>query len=716
MSVAPPTKEQDIQPPASPTGVWDFLFTPFLNSDDDNQNNNNNKADLDDNNSVDTGCFSILSQGNLAPVPERLVDYFCVVGPDLKKVESVAAKPSDLALNAKLMDCYPPNRTDLAFPNELPMFCLPNGCQLSTYKVAPTISTVVLTSSSGNRIYGSVLTMYEEVPLADLCSAFWKGECSLPRWLEEPQPFYLPKCLVVISHHAFFHVQTTFLSQLYRIAMSGRSPLPLERYIANFVNDIPLPRPGATSITWKCFTNDTTVEFRRPPANDLPLVNFSYRPLFHALSVSNIITVWAILLQEGRVALRSENVSLLTPIAEAFNSLLFPLMWQGIYVPVLPSNMMDVLDAPVPFFVGCVGSTCPQPPGVVICDLDQDIVHLGMDDHNQPRSLPQLPKQLVAKLKLDLEDIAHSLYLVPPCGIQGRVTSAVYGLLENAKREPYAHMVELRNPCLTNIHRHYILSHASQLPDDLPPLTDRDFVMSGEERTKYKTLDSSSNANATKHRKDGGSFFKALRRQGRAIQMRTDRAIASTPAGAGRLDDEMEKKRKAIAAELYTMDDDLAHSVRRSFLRFFSVLLVRYKEFTRHGMFRTDAFINSLTELSYGNRLYVESMVNTQMFERFLMESSTRRRLFDEHVLLQLNGNALIKNKSTPFWDEQEAVRKIIIPAAPCFVGVRRGRKFKYDKGFPKLDTEEMISNKNLDPVSALCYLGADVFCGAAEW
>lgn len=243
MSVAPPTKEQDIQPPASPTGVWDFLFTPFLNSDDDNQNNNNNKADLDDNNSVDTGCFSILSQGNLAPVPERLVDYFCVVGPDLKKVESVAAKPSDLALNAKLMDCYPPNRTDLAFPNELPMFCLPNGCQLSTYKVAPTISTVVLTSSSGNRIYGSVLTMYEEVPLADLCSAFWKGECSLPRWLEEPQPFYLPKCLVVISHHAFFHVQTTFLSQLYRIAMSGRSPLPLERYIANFVNDIPLPRP-----------------------------------------------------------------------------------------------------------------------------------------------------------------------------------------------------------------------------------------------------------------------------------------------------------------------------------------------------------------------------------------------------------------------------------------------------------------------------------------
>ena len=32
--------------------------------------------------------------------------------------------------------------------------------------------------------------------------------------------------------------------------------------------------------------------------------------------------------------------------------LLYPFVWQGIYIPVLPINLHEYLDAPVPFIVG----------------------------------------------------------------------------------------------------------------------------------------------------------------------------------------------------------------------------------------------------------------------------------------------------------------------------------------------------------------------------
>ena len=62
--------------------------------------------------------------------------------------------------------------------------------------------------------------------------------------------------------------------------------------------------------------------------------------------------------------------------------------------------MLDVLDAPVPFLVGVhssyvevsPGGQGEVPPGVVLVELDDDRVVLGLDEETrQPMTLPQLP-------------------------------------------------------------------------------------------------------------------------------------------------------------------------------------------------------------------------------------------------------------------------------------------------------------------------------------
>jgi DENN (AEX-3) domain len=47
---------------------------------------------------------------------------------------------------------------------------------------------------------------------------------------------------------------------------------------------------------------DRTLLLKRPPKNRLPLVDFSYRPLFMCLSIDNVLTLFGCLLTEAKVS------------------------------------------------------------------------------------------------------------------------------------------------------------------------------------------------------------------------------------------------------------------------------------------------------------------------------------------------------------------------------------------------------------------------------
>lgn len=39
-------------------------------------------------------------------------------------------------------------------------------------------------------------------------------------------------------------------------------------------------------------------------------------------------------------------------VAESMSAILFPFIWQHVYVPILPAALSHFLDAPVPFLMG----------------------------------------------------------------------------------------------------------------------------------------------------------------------------------------------------------------------------------------------------------------------------------------------------------------------------------------------------------------------------
>ena len=157
-----------------------------------------------------------------------------------------------MAYEAFVLDRYPPtDHADQALEAQgVAMLCFPRGMILSADMSMPSFMTFVITQADGSEMYGAALIFYELVTdLTDVPALYpmvksGNGLLSPPRARGpgEEQQVWCPKCLCLLSHHPYYDVYKTFLNQLYRIAVSPSS-LPIERYIANFFYDVPVPTP-----------------------------------------------------------------------------------------------------------------------------------------------------------------------------------------------------------------------------------------------------------------------------------------------------------------------------------------------------------------------------------------------------------------------------------------------------------------------------------------
>jgi len=133
--------------------------------------------------------------------------------------------------------------------------------------------TFVLTSETGSKVYGASMQVWEDIESKEVLSwvagSDYDGE--YPSWYpgaNDPPPpppadqkspesvggmsrassnqdnlddfpdiLFVPKNLVILSHYPFYNAWRVFLQQLYRISLAG-APLPIERYIANFVCEV----------------------------------------------------------------------------------------------------------------------------------------------------------------------------------------------------------------------------------------------------------------------------------------------------------------------------------------------------------------------------------------------------------------------------------------------------------------------------------------------
>ncbi|XP_046861364.1 C-myc promoter-binding protein-like isoform X2 [Xenia sp. Carnegie-2017] len=315
----------------------------------------------------------------IASKGEKTPHAFCLIQKNLNKgmmssdvflcYRKSLARPHCITFEAKTLSRYP--KSDVAgfpLPDQVPQFCLPMGAIVECWPrksphPLPIFSIFILTGSKGQKIYGAVVTFFEELPEEDVTQEMM-NDLKISTHDKDlgdlRQIVHSNKSICVLSHWPFFEAFKKFLSSLYRISVSTQ-PIPLERYISHFMLNVPFPSPQRPRILVQMNLYEP-FEICQPYSTSLPINGASFSALLRWLGPENSIKLFYYVLTEHKLLIHSLRAALLTSVAEALVSVIFPFSWQCPYIPLCPVALSDVLNAPVP-------------PDEVICvDLDTNMI------------------------------------------------------------------------------------------------------------------------------------------------------------------------------------------------------------------------------------------------------------------------------------------------------------------------------------------------------
>lgn len=251
-------------------------------------------------------------------------------------------------LVAKIIDRYPPEGEDRSyypFPVSINEFCFPSGVAIKTETGTPEFFNFLLTDQDGFQIYCTCLIFDE-----DLSESFKEKLASYH--VKNPEKVRGLKAICILSHHCFYSQFKDILKQLYRMQISNTPfTIPIERFITNIIDEIPLPDEGKLQIQFEI--GGEVVNFYRPIDQHPPIVESTdIENLLKCLDVDSILEVFSAILLEKKVLFISKHKSLLTQAISCFVSFIFPFQWKHTLIPILPVKRIDILDAPFPYIVG----------------------------------------------------------------------------------------------------------------------------------------------------------------------------------------------------------------------------------------------------------------------------------------------------------------------------------------------------------------------------
>jgi hypothetical protein len=111
--------------------------------------------------------------------------------------------------------------------------------------------------------------------------------------------------------------------------------------------------------------------------------DFDARMILNTITPRNFVTILIAFILEYKIAVVSSKLTALTVMGEFLKSVIAPLKWSHVYVPLIPKQFNnDILQCPTPFFVGVQreffdASTVPH--DVILLDLDSDACRITAD-------------------------------------------------------------------------------------------------------------------------------------------------------------------------------------------------------------------------------------------------------------------------------------------------------------------------------------------------
>lgn len=292
----------------------------------------------------------------------KLVKLFIIFGPyrgNHAKVIKKYSNSSQIIMDESLMSTL----------------CLPKIEYVDKPK-SPRFQTFLVTKEDGQVLYGSGLIVYERAAT-----------------VSQSKNSYVSHCYTLITDTPFIHATKSLLNLIWEKKSDDN--------IIRAVMNIPLPaRRACLRITYSPF--DDIYLYRG--MSDLPILDYPLRELFTFLQIDDLLLAFTCILMEFRTLIISQDNYKLMMVGEALTTLLLPLKWCNVYVPILPPHYgATYLDAPTSYIMGINTQVTDLPENLnhVQCRIycDENRVVCDADSLTLPLFLNNIKKDILKILE-----------------------------------------------------------------------------------------------------------------------------------------------------------------------------------------------------------------------------------------------------------------------------------------------------------------------------
>ena len=163
---------------------------------------------------------------------------------------------------------------------------------------------------------------------------------------------YASKSLIIISKFDYYELFKSILSLIYGIYVDNRD-VKLEDVI-NSLLQININSPGTGALATFTLGADDRHSIQSAASTTVPNTGTCVYNLFKELGISHVIKLICSILADFKIIFFSRSYSKLTEACIALESLLFPLKYGGVFVPILPcfDSFLEFPSAPTPYIIG----------------------------------------------------------------------------------------------------------------------------------------------------------------------------------------------------------------------------------------------------------------------------------------------------------------------------------------------------------------------------
>ena len=223
------------------------------------------------------------------------------------------------------------------------------------------------------------------------------------------QKYYIPKCLCLVSVHAYIDKYEEILRTLYGLSLENKYPtLFIDHIIEKLVTETPKVPRGYKKVVLQ-FPNNQ-IDISENKMNELPSINTNLIRLFDILSVGNIIEIFRYLLFETKLIFFSKDLYDLTNTLLSFLFLLSPFKYQFQIVSILPKDLYSYIETISPYIFGIneeytesfFKDNKVDIEDSTICVIDIDNDRFLIAPKKKSEDFPEFPKKLCKKLEMKL--------------------------------------------------------------------------------------------------------------------------------------------------------------------------------------------------------------------------------------------------------------------------------------------------------------------------